>query len=171
MTALCTSINKGHPQVNHPTKHKHVQGCQRAIVHLLARGDGILPTSKAVSQAAPWSLFDSLPTGLQADLRQPPLHALLVTRSCISHTEAMVVPLQWLVAMAQVHEQWLVVWRNENYEGFRRVVPGVFAARHGCSNLGWKTVAVIGGVGSVAGASHHTGMATGGAKSIASTSL
>ena len=59
------------------------------------------PPAGRVRQLPPWNPFDRLPGGLQAAFQRAPLQALLVSRSYITHGEAMSTFPQWMAAAAQ----------------------------------------------------------------------
>ena len=74
----------------------------------------------------PWNPFDGLPGSLQAAFRRAPLHALLVSRSYITHAEAMSTFPWWMAAAAQAFSQWIESYVAQNFPAFReqsRTVP------------------------------------------------
>ena len=74
---------------------------RRKAVYAFLRGDTPFCPAGRVRQLPPWNPFDGLPDNLQATLQRAPLHALLVSRSYITHDEAMSTFPQWMAAAAQ----------------------------------------------------------------------
>ena len=62
---------------------------RRKGVYTFLRGDPpFRPLAGRVGQLPPWNPYDGLPSNLQATFQRAPLHALLVSRSCITYDEA-----------------------------------------------------------------------------------
>ena len=79
-----------------PRNHRLTQIMQlpmrdrRKAVHAFLRGDTpFCPPAGRVRQLPLWNPYDGVPGNLQATFQKAPLHALLVSRSCIPHDEAM----------------------------------------------------------------------------------
>ena len=72
-----------------------------------------------VRQLVPRNPFDGLPGSLQVAFQRAPLHALLVSRSYITHVEAMSTFPQLMVAAAQAFSQWIESWVAQDFPAFR----------------------------------------------------
>ena len=63
---------------------------RRRAVYAFLRGDTpFCPPAGRILQRPPWNPFAGLPGDLRATFQRAPLHALLVSRSCIEHEEAL----------------------------------------------------------------------------------
>ena len=88
-----------------PPKHR-----RRATYSFLRGGTPFSPPASRVQQLPLWRPFDGLPGDLQAAFQRAPLHALLVSRSCIMYDKVMSTFPQWMATAAQAFSPWLESW-------------------------------------------------------------
>ena len=77
------------------------------------------PPAGRILQRLPWNPFAGLPGDLRATFQRAPLHALLVSRSCIEHEEALSLFPHWMAAVAQAFDLWIRSWvaRDTRHSG------------------------------------------------------
>ena len=82
------------------------------------RGDTpFCPPAGRILQRPPWNPFAGLPGDLRATSKRAPLHALLVSRLCIAHGEALSLFPHWMAAVAQAFDQWIGSWVARDGDG------------------------------------------------------
>ena len=93
---------------------------RRRAVYAFLRGDTpFCPPAGRILQRPPWNPFAGLPGDLRATFQRAPLHALLVSRSCIEHEEALSLFPHWMAAVAQAFDQWIGSWVARDITTFR----------------------------------------------------
>ena len=93
---------------------------RRRAVYAFLRGDTpFCPPAGRILQRPPWNPFAGLPGDLRATFRRAPLHALLVSRSCVEHDEALSLFPHWMAAVAQAFDQWIGSWVARDITAFR----------------------------------------------------
>ena len=93
---------------------------RRKAAYAFLRGDTpFCPPAGRVRQLPPWNPFDGLLGSLQAAFQRALLHALLVSRSYITHTEAMSMFPKWMAAAAHAFSQWIESCVSQDFPAFR----------------------------------------------------
>ena len=93
---------------------------RRRAVYAFLRGDTpFCPPAGRILQRPPWNPFVGLPGDLRATFLRAPLHALLVSRSCIEHEEALSLFPHWMAAVAQAFDRWIGSWVARDVTAFR----------------------------------------------------
>ena len=95
---------------------------RRRAVYALLRGDTpFRPPAGRIVQRPPWNPFAGLPGDLRATFQRAPLHALLVSRSCIEHEEALSLFPHWMAAVAHAFDLWIGSWVARDITTFREL--------------------------------------------------
>ena len=84
-------------------------------------------------QLPPSNPFEGLLGSLQAAFQRAPLHALLLSRSYITHNQAMTTFTQGMAAAAQAFSQWIEYWVSQDFPTFR-------ARSREVSTQSWATI-------------------------------
>ena len=83
-------------------------GDRRRATYAFLQGDmSFCPPDGMVGQLPPWNPLDGLPGSFQAAFQRAPLHVLRVSKSYITHHEAMSTSPRWMAAAAQTFSQWI----------------------------------------------------------------